>query len=64
MIYLAAIALTLVIIFYGYGVVVTKNLIDTNCVHINYMQGLLIALAGAVLMPYGLSNPDYHWPST
>lgn len=59
----AAVVYTCVMIMHGYGVVVTKKLIGTNSIQVNYFQGILILLANAVLTPFGQADSTYHYPS-
>ena len=63
MILLAAIALVLSMCAHGFGVVITKRMKETNSIHVNYIQGLLIFFTAAVLLPYGLNDLQYHNPS-
>jgi drug/metabolite transporter (DMT)-like permease len=48
----AALIFTCVMVLHGYGVVVTKRLVQTQSIHVNYFQGVLILLVNALLVPY------------
>ena len=54
---------TLVMCVHGYAILVTKKLVRTSAVQINYHLGLGLILASATFIPYAFANPDYHVPS-
>ena len=48
---------------HGFGVVITKRMKETNSIHVNYFQGLLIFFVAVLFLPYGYSNLEYHKPT-
>jgi drug/metabolite transporter (DMT)-like permease len=62
MLVLAALAMTATMFVHGYGVCVTKKLRESNSIHVNYFQGIIILLVSALLAPFAFNNPNYHKP--
>ena len=59
----AALILVTIHFIHGYGVVITKKLKQTNSIHVNYVQGLLIAFSSAILIPFAYNDQSYHRPT-
>ena len=59
----AAVILVLSMFAHGFGVVITKRMKETNSIHVNYFQGLLIFFAAAFLLPYSFNDFQYHSPT-
>jgi drug/metabolite transporter (DMT)-like permease len=47
----AGIAVVLVMMMHGYGLLLTKKLVDVHTAHINFIQGLAILFASSIIFP-------------
>ena len=41
----------------------TKKLRNSNCLHINYSQGVMMVMMNGLILPAASHNSDYHYPS-
>jgi len=54
---------TLVMFIHGYGILVTKKLIETSAVQINYFLGIMLTTSSGLLAPYAFADPNFKIPS-
>lgn len=59
----AAVVLLGAFCLHGYAVVMTKIFKNTNTIHINYSQGVLLTMVNGLLLPYASSDTDYQSPT-
>jgi len=48
---------------HGYGILVTKKLIETSAVQINYFLGIMLTTSSGLLAPYAFADPNFKIPS-
>ena len=63
MIVKAGILFTVVMCIHGYGILVTKKLVNTSAAQINYYLGIMLTIFSALLIPYAFGDDNYLIPS-
>ena len=48
---------------HGYAVVMTKVFTNTNSIHINYSQGVLLVIVNGLIYPFTSSDSDFNQPT-